>query len=257
MTFAFIIPARNEELTVRGVVTATLPVAATLGGDVLVVADNCDDRTISEATLGGAEILELSDALSSKCNAVSAGIRHVEASHICLLDADCVGLSTSAVADLVEPIAADSAMMSVGTFDYGPWSWLVELVPWSTGQRAFPVELFPWADARLRGYSLELLLNEAVGRRDGITVSRTMAGVHHRSKLAKHGLIDGGREDLRMWRALGRLVESIDEEAYNRYARRLVVEHAGSRWRPPRMATTAVTRALRVVARAVAVPSEV
>jgi len=245
MAMDFIIPARDEELTVRAVVEAAQPVARAVGGKVLVISDNCHDATAAEADKGGAEVLVLGGGGSSKSKAVVAGLELVEAKAVCLLDADCVGLRSENVADLVQPVLDGTALMSVGTFDYGPWSWVVESIPWSTGQRALPTDLFPVGDPRLEHYAMEILLNEAVGRRGGTTVSMTMSGVHHRSKVAKAGLAKGLLANLRMWIDIAAVSAEVDPEAYRRYADNVLVPHDG-RWAPaPKAVTSLGVRALQ------------
>lgn len=257
MTLAFVIPAKNEEATVYAVASAARRVADEVGGTVLVVADNCTDNTAVEADRAGVRVLERTGGSSSKSKAVAYGIRRVDCDFVCLLDADCVGLDPTAVVRLVDPVLGGGALMSVATFDYGPWSRIVESVPWSTGQRVFPVELFPMDDPRLRDYGLELLLNEAVGRGDGVTVSQTLSGLHHRSKMAKRGVVLGVRDNVRMWASLAHAADGLDMAAYRRYARRLVVVHEGEWRRPPTALTSAglhglsaASRALRSVSKA-------
>lgn len=235
MVVAIVIPAKDEELTVREVARAAVAACRVLGGHVVVVADNCSDGTALEADKAGASVLELQTQSPSKAHAVRAGIKHLDAEsdNVVLLDADCVGLTPLHVERLCIPVFDGKASMSVGIFDYPfPFGPLVVRVPWSTGQRAFAPGLFPIDDPRLDGYNLELLLNEAVGKCNGTTVAQVMRGLHHRSKVAKAGVRKGIPRNLAMWTAIAESANDIDRNAYKRYLARLVVM-SGGRIHPP------------------------
>lgn len=88
-----LIPAHNEE-SVLGETLETLFPTLAPGDRVLVVADNCTDRTASLARHLGAEVLERADAeRRGKGYALDFGIRHLEAAPpdvVVVLDADCL-----------------------------------------------------------------------------------------------------------------------------------------------------------------------
>lgn len=245
-----LVPAKDEDGTIAGVIAAAAPVAALFGGQVVVVADHCSDRTVEVASRAGAVVFERETDSPSKATAVSLGIAVLDAEVVCLLDADCVDLSSAGVLQIVMPVLRKEATMSVASFDYGPWSWLVESLPWSTGQRAFPSDLYPIGDDRLESYNVELLLNEAVGRVGGTTFSRTLPGLRHRSKVAKTGLLDGVRANFRMWRSIASVLDRVDKKAYERYARNVVIDFGGTRRRPAAPLVVAGVRLMSTVGRA-------
>lgn len=154
-----IVAARNEESTVYEVACAAVGAAAVLGGRALVVANNCQDNTATEARRAGAMVLEFSTTSPSKAHAVQAGVAHLRA-HGCvigLVDADCRRLTTAHVLDLFAPVLSGAAAMSVGTFDYHPalLAKVVVRVPWSTGQRVLAPGVYPDGDHRLDRYNIE------------------------------------------------------------------------------------------------------
>ena len=92
---AVLMPAHDEELIIASTLRSVIP---QLGPDdrVLVVADNCSDRTASIAAQEGAEIIERSDPLRrGKGYALDFGVRHLEADFrgapdiVIVIDADC------------------------------------------------------------------------------------------------------------------------------------------------------------------------
>ena len=99
---AILIPAHNEEQVIAVMLSG---LRDTLRGDerIVVVADNCTDRTASIARSLGAEVLERqNDQLRGKGFALDYGIKHLDKKPpevLVVLDADCV-VSQDAVAHL-------------------------------------------------------------------------------------------------------------------------------------------------------------
>lgn len=232
MKIAIVIAARDEEETIAAVVRAALAAAATTGATVLVVANNCTDDTAERARAAGADVVVRDFARPSKAAAVVTGIVATDADVICMIDADCVGITSRSIVGLIEPVADGRATMATLVFDYGPHSWLVECFPWSTGQRAFRTEVFRLGDPRLDGYNLELLINEWVGAHGGLTVSVSQTGLHHRTKLEKSGIKPGFKANRKMWSDIAHWSRTVDREAYRRYAYNVVVDY-DARWVPP------------------------
>jgi GTP:adenosylcobinamide-phosphate guanylyltransferase len=89
---AVVIPAHNEEKLIAQCV-ATLAGASA----VYVIAHNCTDRTAELATLAGATVLPLHDAVGGKGNALDFGFRHALAAGaqaILVIDADSIAAPT-------------------------------------------------------------------------------------------------------------------------------------------------------------------
>jgi cellulose synthase/poly-beta-1,6-N-acetylglucosamine synthase-like glycosyltransferase len=93
VTCVVLIPAHDEEAGLDRTL-ASLASELTAGDRVLVVADNCSDRTADVARAGGADVVERSDATRrGKGYALAFGLDALRAAPpavVVLLDADCV-----------------------------------------------------------------------------------------------------------------------------------------------------------------------
>lgn len=88
-----LIPAHNEELVIGQTLDSLLPTVPT-GVSVLVIADNCDDRTAEIARARGVTVLERRNPLQrGKAYALAFGIEsltRIAPSVVVILDADCL-----------------------------------------------------------------------------------------------------------------------------------------------------------------------
>lgn len=94
-----VIPAHDEEKGISATVEALAPSVGELNAGLLVVADNCSDRTASEARLAGAEVIERHEPQArGKGFALEFAKQHLRASPpdvVVILDADCqIGASS-------------------------------------------------------------------------------------------------------------------------------------------------------------------
>lgn len=107
-TVAIIVPAHNEEVVIAQTLASVRPQLRP-GDRLLVVSDNCTDRTAALAAEGGAEVLERTDPVRrGKGYALDAGMRFLAASprdHVMIIDADCE-LDEGAIDHLVSMAAA-------------------------------------------------------------------------------------------------------------------------------------------------------
>jgi len=91
--FAVLIPAHNEEQVLLATLQSILP-QLTPTDRLLVVADNCSDRTAELAASAGAEVIERHDVYKrSKGFALDFGVRYLEQAPpevVIILDADCL-----------------------------------------------------------------------------------------------------------------------------------------------------------------------
>ena len=90
---AVLMPAHDEATGIVGPIAAVL--SQLLPGDrLLVVADNCSDRTAAVATAAGAEVVERHDAAHrGKGYALDFGVRHLSSEppdFVVIVDADCI-----------------------------------------------------------------------------------------------------------------------------------------------------------------------
>jgi len=104
---AIVVPAHNEEDNIGGTIAALLPQLAE-GDRVVVVADNCEDRTAAIARAAGVEVVERYDTQKrGKGYALDAGVAYVAknpAECLIILDADC-RLSDGAIDMLARQVA--------------------------------------------------------------------------------------------------------------------------------------------------------
>lgn len=222
-----VMPARNEALTIAANVAAAAGCAAVRR--VIVVDDGSADDTASRARAAGATVVCRRAAAGSKALAMAAGVAATDADAILFVDADCVGLTADHLDAVCEPFLAERCDMSVGTFDYG-WFWnpMVRRWPPLSGERILARGIFEAVPAeKLVGYTIEVRLNEVIGERRLRTVVRTMAGVGHRTKRDKHGMVDGMRRTASMYRELFGMLRPIGDvrwRTYWLYLRGLTVE---------------------------------
>lgn len=90
---AILVPAHNEEGGISRTVAALLPQLAA-GDRLVVIADNCSDRTAEVAQQAGAAVIERQDATRrGKGYALDFGVRHLSLEQpdvVLIVDADCL-----------------------------------------------------------------------------------------------------------------------------------------------------------------------
>ncbi|MHB1487182.1 MAG: glycosyltransferase family 2 protein [Acidimicrobiales bacterium] len=219
-----VIPARNEEPTVAGVVQACL--GCRFARQVIVVDDGSIDATADRAAGAGAKVISISGG-GSKAHALAAGVAASNAGALLFVDADLLGLTADHLDEICEPFVAGRATMSVGWFDYGRWNPLVVRLAPSTGQRIIPRWVFEAIPPhRLDGFTIEIMINEVIAEGRHPTSSRVMKGVTHRTKRDKFGRREGYRQTWQMfWRLVGLpLTGQVRARTYWFYLRGLTVE---------------------------------
>ena len=217
-----VVPARNEAPTVADVVAACR--ACSYVREVIVVDDGSTDDTAELATAAGAKVVRR-ESDGSKAHAMEAGVEASDADAILFVDADCVGLTPAHLDDICEPLVGGRAIMSLGTFDYGPWNPLVLRFPPTTGERVIPRWVFDAVHPSKRdGYTIEIMINEVIAEGRLPTTARVMTGVTHRTKRDKFGPVEGWRRTWRMFWDLVGLVRQVRLRTYYFYLRDLTIE---------------------------------
>ncbi|MDP9070509.1 MAG: glycosyltransferase [Actinomycetota bacterium] len=220
-----VIPARDEAPTVAAVVAAVKGCPSVR--EVIVVDDGSGDDTAERAAAAGAKVVDHHPG-GSKARAMEAGVDATDADAILFVDADLTGLTSAHLDDICRPFLEGRAVMSLGTFDYGPrWNWLVLRFPPTTGERIVPRWVFDSVPPHKRdGYTIEVMLNEVIAEGHLPTTARVMEGVFHRTKREKFGWLAGTRLTWRMfWQLVGLPVRGVVRwRTYWFYLRELTVE---------------------------------
>lgn len=206
MRTAVIIPAFNEGDRLPAVLETVQRLPAEW--ELLVVDDGSRDRT-AETVRGYSrlKLIRLSEN-QGKGAAMCAGAAETSAEALIFLDADLRGLTPQHVLDLVAPVHAGEADMTIGLFRGGRGSTDFSHVisPWVSGQRAILRERFlslEAAEASRQG--IELLLTRAA-RKYGWRVREVpWHGVTHAMKEEKLGLVAG---HLARWKMYGEIART-------------------------------------------------
>jgi glycosyltransferase involved in cell wall biosynthesis len=218
-----IVPARNEGLTVADVVDACH--GCTYVREVIVVDDGSDDDTADRAAAAGAKVVRR-ESDGSKAHAMEAGVEASDADSILFVDADCLGLTSAHLDAICEPFVDRRAVMSLGTFDYGMWNWIVLRFPPTTGERIVPRWVFEAVPPEEReGYTIELMINSVIAEGRLPTTARVMRGVTHRTKRDKFGPVEGWRRTWAMfWDLVTLIRRNLRVRTYWFYLRDLTIE---------------------------------
>ncbi|MGI8759499.1 MAG: glycosyltransferase [Acidimicrobiales bacterium] len=216
-TIDVVMPARDEVATVAANVAAAL--GCRFVREVLVVDDGSIDGTGERAAAAGDKVLRRDGACGSKALAMAAGVAATDAAAILFVDADCTDLAAAHLDDVCVPFVEGRATMSIGFFDYGPfWNWVVLRCPPLSGQRVLAREVFEAVPpTKLKGYTIEVRLNEVVCEARLPFSVRTMAGTYHRTKRDKVGRRRGLAQTWQMYKALVSLLVPLGDIRWRTY----------------------------------------
>jgi glycosyltransferase involved in cell wall biosynthesis len=149
-----IIPAHNEESTVRAIIHAARYSGAV--GAIVVVVDASTDATWSEA-LEADQVVAITSA--DKGSAIAAGLASTSSPLVLMLDADLDGLRPEHVAGLATYGPADGQV--VGLRQGRQWA---GNLPSLSGERRVPRAVVESVAPAGQGWKLEMLINAQVGR---------------------------------------------------------------------------------------------
>ncbi|HSS79545.1 MAG TPA: glycosyltransferase [Thermoanaerobaculia bacterium] len=221
--FDVVIPARNEESTVAGVVRAA---RATPGvGQVVVVDDGSSDGTAAAAESAGAVVVSTGSAGGSKARALSRGFEATAAEVLVFFDSDILNVEPAHFTALAAPVLAGEVWLSCGIVPYGRLRdpFFLRLPP-ITGLRALRREVFAGVpEAKRNGFQIEIMINEVIARRGLPSSIRVLSGLRHRSKLEKVGWLRGLPAHLAMARELLTCLRIVPLWTYGSYLRNLRV----------------------------------
>ena len=176
--------------------------------EVIVVDDGSADQTSELALRAGAKVIRLESAGGgSKAHAMRAGVAASDADSILFCDGDLLGLRPVHLDGVCQAHVEGTAAMSLGTFDYGIWNPVVLRMPPTTGERVVPRWVFEAIrPENLDGYTIEVMINAVVCECRLPIAAAVMAGVRHRTKRDKFGLVEGYRRTWKMfWQLVGLL----------------------------------------------------
>lgn len=218
-----VMPARNEVLTVADNVAAAR--GSRYVREVIVVDDGSDDGTGDMAAAAGARVIRRQALEGSKAHAMEEGVAASDAEAILFVDADCIGLTSQHLDEICEPFVRGKAAMSLGTFDYGIFNWIVLFMPHTTGERVIPRWVFEAIPpSKLDGFTIETKINEVIAEGRLPAVARVMKGVTHRTKREKFGPVEGWKRTLEMFTDIFGLIGETRLRAYWFYLRGLTIE---------------------------------
>lgn len=193
MRVSCLIPAYNEATTVAGVVRAAR--ACPEIDEVLVISDGSTDDTALRAAEGDADRVLVLPSNQGKGAAIRAGAAQARGEILLLIDADLCGLRPEHLTQLLAPVLAGGADMSVGLFTGDRRHGLLVKL---SGQRALRRALLQHVEGLAgTGFGFELALDQ-VARREGVSIVRVpLSGVTHRRKREKYGMVVGTRQGVR------------------------------------------------------------
>ena len=221
--FDVVIPARNEEATVAGVVRAAR--AAPGAGRVVVVDDGSGDGTAAAAAGAGADVVSTGSAGGSKARALSLGVEATAAGVLVFFDSDILNAEPAHFEALASPVLAGEAWLSCGIVPYGRLRdpFFLRLPP-ITGLRALRREVFTAIpEARRNGFQIEIMINEVIARQRLPSAIRVLSGLRHLTKVEKVGWRRGLPAHLAMSRELLACLRLVPLWTYGAYLRNLRV----------------------------------
>jgi len=193
-----VIAARNEETRI-GEVLAVL-VTHPLIDDVVVMCDNCSDKTAEVARGFGVHVIEERERLG-KTSAVKQGLEYAKNDILILLDADLKGLTQQDITRLVMPVIDGQVDFTLSMRGNSSHIYKFFGIDFVSGERALSKRLLRdphiWSKPDL-GYGLEVLMNESLIKARRTFLSVPMPGLHATTKKEKKSYIVGTLEDFFM-----------------------------------------------------------
>lgn len=199
MKVAAIVPAYNEEKTVRAVIETLLNCPSV--HEVIVVSDGSSDATAEIALGYPVRLVDLKTNVG-KGGAMKAGAAETECEVLVFIDADLVGLRCEHIETLLQPVLSEMTEMSIGIFSEGrPSTDLAQkIAPSLSGQRAVRKELFDQVpnleDSR---YGVELALTRYAEQRGVEIIAVPLPALSQIVKEEKLGFFKGVRARLEMY----------------------------------------------------------
>ncbi|WP_277623727.1 glycosyltransferase family 2 protein [Candidatus Contubernalis alkaliaceticus] len=186
-----IIPAYNEGKTIGNVVSVLKGVP--LINDIIVVSDGSTDSTVQVVKDLGVKLIELVEN-RGKGGAMKAGLECTVADIILFLDADLLGLTTTHVYELVQPVIEGEAEMTVGLFEKGrvATDLAQKVAPYLSGQRAVKRTLLENVSGMdMARFGVEVALTKHIENSRVKVKEVLLKDMSHVTKEEKLGVIKG------------------------------------------------------------------
>ncbi len=199
MSVSVLIPAYNEEKTIKDVIEAVKE--CKMIDEIIVIDDGSSDNTYKKAKETGVSVVRIPRNVG-KGGALKRGIEESKGDIIVFLDADLLGLKPEHVEALIKPVMEGSAGMTVGIFKKGRKTTDLSqyLTPFLSGQRAIKRDLLSRFDKiEFTKYGIEVALTQ-YAKRENIKVEFVdLYDVTHLMKEEKRGFVRGFIERLKMY----------------------------------------------------------
>lgn len=181
--------------------------------EVIVVDDGSIDHTDEVVkSFPGIQLIK-QEKNQGKSMAVFTGISRATGNIIFLLDADLVGLTKDNITDMVEPVLANRADITISIRKNSPWIDRMIGIDYISGERVFPKKLIQDHLAeipKLRSYGLEVFLNRLIIQNKYRIKIVPMMNVESPLKYKKSGWVAGVKGDYRMMRDIFKTVSVFE-----------------------------------------------
>ncbi len=199
MKATVIIPAFNEEKTIKGVIMPLKDVDFIK--EIIVVSDGSWDRTAAVAKECGVMVVELKENIG-KGGAMKEGLKYCSGEVILFLDADLIGLTKNHVVQLMKPVLEKKADMSVGIFTNGRaiTDLAHRIAPFLSGQRCVTSCIINnLCDVDISRFGVETALTRFVNKKDINVQEVFLENLTHIMKEEKMGLVKGFAARIKMY----------------------------------------------------------
>ena len=197
-TLSCLIPAYNEGPRIAQVLAAVAN--HPLIDEVIVIDDGSNDDTGEIAHSFGVRVLSQTPN-GGKTRAVVAGITAARGSHLLLLDADLLGLSSEMLTALIEPVRTGQAQATISLRGNAPAVWRLIGLDYISGERVLPRDILAEqieTMTDLPRFGLEVFMNRLWLREQLRLRVIRWPDVASPMKHSKRGWRAGLRADMRM-----------------------------------------------------------
>jgi len=199
MSVVVIIPALNEERTIKKIIDVTK--TSKLVNRIIVVSDGSTDNTASIAKECGVEVIDLKKNVG-KGGAMCLGVKSCNEDVILFLDADLIGLTRVHIDSMLKPVINNQVEMAIGVFTKGRVVTDLAQVftPFLSGQRAIKRSLFEQIDnLDVSKFGVEIALTQYVSKYNIPYKKIKLYNITHLTKEEKLGISKGISSRFRMY----------------------------------------------------------